>query len=296
MCEAALQVVEHAKSGDAQTCVQAFFLLFQSADAGGQLNGLTLLRHVLRNHWELLQAEQQQQLLQFITAATVGPNVSTRAQPIRMQLAYATSDLLILCGEEATEHLLSTGLVQMLQQGSFHTHLFLILAIAGDIMILALCEECTKGYWRTHHQVVPADAAAAVIGSKVIQFLSEEVAETPLSKRNGSVVFSGGSEAAKRRRTLLSSLQSHSSPLLSLLIAAASAYMQSSISNTSQGETAAAEENNGAVRSCLEALSALSSWLPIKVLKDSQLLDVCSSLLQSPPLQGHAVEVLMQVL
>lgn len=89
------------------------------------MNGLTLLRHVLRNHWEVLQAEQQQQLLQFITAATVDPNVSSRIQPIRMQLAYATSDLLILCGEEATDHLLSTGIVQMLQQGSYHLHLCL---------------------------------------------------------------------------------------------------------------------------------------------------------------------------
>lgn len=99
--------------------MQAFFLLFQSADAGAQLNGLTLLRHVLRNHWEVLQAEQQQQLLQFITAATVDPNVHARAQPIRMQLAYSTCDLLILCGDEATEHFLSTAIVQMLQQGLF---------------------------------------------------------------------------------------------------------------------------------------------------------------------------------
>lgn len=141
-----------------------------------------------------------------------------------------------------------------------------------------------------------ADAAAAVIGSKVIQFLSEEVADTPLAKRNGSAVFSGGSEATNRRRTLLSSLQARGSPLLSLLIAAASAYMQSSIANTSNGETAEAEKNQGAVRASLEALAALASWLPLKVLKDSQLLDVCSSLLQSPPLQGHAVEVLLQVL
>lgn len=127
-----VQLVEHAKSGDAQTCVQAFFLLFQSADAGAQLNGLTLLRHVLRNHWEVLQAEQQQQLLQFITAATVVPNVSSRAQPIRMQLAYATSDLLILSGEEATAHMLSTGIVQMLQQGSVPPHLCLHHSVVPD--------------------------------------------------------------------------------------------------------------------------------------------------------------------
>lgn len=119
LCAWRLQIVEEAKSGDAHTCVQAFFLLFQSADTGAQLNGLTLLRHVLRNHWEVLQAEQQQQLLQFITAATVDPNVHARAQPIRMQLAYSTCDLLILCGDEATEHFLSTAIVQMLQQGLF---------------------------------------------------------------------------------------------------------------------------------------------------------------------------------
>ena len=141
-----------------------------------------------------------------------------------------------------------------------------------------------------------ADAAAAVIGSKVIQFLSEEVAETPLAKRNGSAVFSGGTEAAKRRRSLLSALQLHASPLLSLLITAASAYMQSSLSSTTQGDTMGAEKNHSAVRAGLEALAALSSWLPLKALKESQLLDVCSSLLQSPPLQQHAVEVLTQVL
>jgi Exportin 1-like protein len=130
----------------------------------------------------------------------------------------------------------------------------------------------------------------------VVQFLSEEVAETPLSKRNGSVVFSGGSEAAKRRRGLLSSLQSNACALLSLLINAVSVYMQSSISQTSQGNTIAAEKDQSAVRASLDALAALASWLPLKVLKDSQLLDVCTSLLQSPPLQGHAVEVLTQVL
>ena len=147
-----------------------------------------------------------------------------------------------------------------------------------------------------HLQAMHADAAAAVIGSKVIQFLSEEVAETPLAKRNGSVVFSGGTEAANRRRSLLTALQVHASPLLSLLISAASAYMKSSITNTAQGDSNEAEKNHGAVRAGLEALSALSSWLPLKALKESQLMDVCSSLLQSPPLQGHAVEVLMQVL
>jgi hypothetical protein len=118
-----MQVVEHAKVRDAQTCVQSFFLLFQSADAVDQLNGLTLLRHVLRNHWEVLQKDQQQQLLQFITAATVDPNVSARAQTSCIQLAYATSDLLYLCGEEATAHFLSSGISQMLRQGSHHPHL-----------------------------------------------------------------------------------------------------------------------------------------------------------------------------
>jgi uncharacterized protein YaaW (UPF0174 family) len=105
--------------------VQAFFLLFQNPEIGSQLNGLTLLRHVLRTHWELLQGERQQQLLQFITAATVDPSVSSRAQPIRMQLAYATSDLLVLCGQEAAEQFLSTAITQMLQQGLFHLQLYL---------------------------------------------------------------------------------------------------------------------------------------------------------------------------
>lgn len=140
-----------------------------------------------------------------------------------------------------------------------------------------------------------ADAASAVIGSKVVQFLSEEVAETPLSKRNRSTVFAGGSEAAQRRRSLLNTMQSCSSPLLSLLIAAASAYMQSSITNISQGQNLEAEKNQTAVKASLEALAALSSWLPLKILKESQLLDMCSSLLQSPQLQSYAIEVLTQV-
>jgi hypothetical protein len=130
----------------------------------------------------------------------------------------------------------------------------------------------------------------------VVQFLSEEVAETPVSKRNGSVVFSGGSEAVKRRRGLLSALHSNASALLSLLINAASAYMQSSIAKAAQGNTSAAEKDQGAVRASLDALAALASWLPLKVLNDSQMLDLCASLLQTPPLQGHAIEVLTQVL
>jgi hypothetical protein len=143
--------------------------------------------------------------------------------------------------------------------------------------------------------MIYAGAAAAVIGSKVAQFLSEEVAETPLAKRNGSMVFAGGQEATRRRRSLLASLQAHAVPLLSLLINAASAYMQSSIAAGSTGDAAEAERCQAAVRAALEALAALSSWLPLKALKASQLLDVCSSLLQSPPLQQHAVEVLLQV-
>jgi uncharacterized protein YaaW (UPF0174 family) len=114
------QVVEHAKGGEADICVQAFFVLFQSTDAGAQLNGLTLLRHTVRNRWEALQPQLQQQLLQFVTSTTVGPGVIGMVQPIRMQLANVLSDLLVLSGDEATEYVLSTAIVQMLQQGVLH--------------------------------------------------------------------------------------------------------------------------------------------------------------------------------
>lgn len=128
------------------------------------------------------------------------------------------------------------------------------------------------------------------------QFLSEEVAETPLgTKRNASAVFAGGAEATKRRRSLLAAMQSHAGPLLSLLITAASGYMQASLVSSSNGDSAEAEKSQGAVRATLEALAALASWLPLKTLNESQMLDVCSSLLQSPSLQQHAVEVLLQV-
>ena len=114
-----LQVVEQAKAGSPEICVQAFFHLFQSSgDTGSQLNGLTLLRHVLRNRWDALSPEQQQELEQHITSIAVSPETSKHASPIRMQLAYAISDVAVQAGDTSADSVLKTTIPQLVQHST----------------------------------------------------------------------------------------------------------------------------------------------------------------------------------
>lgn len=112
-----LQVVEQAKAGSPDICVRAFFHLFQSSgDIGAQLNGLTLLRHVLRNRWDALSPEQQQELEQYITSIALSPDTSKHASPIRMQLAYVISDVAVQSGDRSTDNILKNTIPQLVQQ------------------------------------------------------------------------------------------------------------------------------------------------------------------------------------
>lgn len=111
------QVVEQAKAGSPDICVQAFFHLFQSTgDIGAQLNGLTLLRHVLRNRWDALSPEQQQELEQYITSIVMSTDTRERAPPIRMQLAYAISDVVVQSGDQSAQNIMTSSIPQLVQQ------------------------------------------------------------------------------------------------------------------------------------------------------------------------------------
>lgn len=113
------QVVEQAKAGSPDICVQAFFHLFQSTgDTGAQLNGITLLRHVLRNRWDGLSPEQQQELEQYITSIVMSPDTRERASPIRMQLAYAISDVVVQSGDRSAQHIMKSSIPQLVQQSA----------------------------------------------------------------------------------------------------------------------------------------------------------------------------------
>eukprot|EP00892_Ulva_mutabilis_P010672 jgi/Ulvmu1/7978/UM004_0211.1 len=252
----AIAVVEQAKAGSPDICVQAFFHLFQSSgDTGAQLNGLTLLRHVLRNRWEALSPEQQRELEQYITSVVLRPETSKQASPIRMQLAYAISDVAVQLGDQSTDSILKNTIPQLVQQS----------------------------------------ASAAAIGCRITQFLSEEVAEVPLGKRRGSGAFGSSDVASKRRRSLLALMTAQGQQLLTLMVQAASVYMQAGLQAMAEGQAAAAADAQGAVQAALEALAALAGWLPLKVVKESQVLDACASLIQTPALQLPAVEVVLQV-
>lgn len=144
-------------------------------------------------------------------------------------------------------------------------------------------------------QLVCADASAAVMGCRMMQFLSEEVSEVPLGKRRGSGAFANSEAANKRRRSLLALMTAHSKELLALVVQAASVYMQAGLQAAAEGQQATAAEAQGAVRAALEALAALAGWLPLKILNDSQVLDACSSLVHTRELQIPAIEVILQV-
>lgn len=133
------------------------------------------------------------------------------------------------------------------------------------------------------------------MGCRIIQFLSEEVAEVPLGKRRGSGAFGSSDTASKRRRSLLALMTAQSQQLLTLVIQSASVYMQAGVQAAAEGQQAVAAENQAAVRAALEAMAALAGWLPLKALKDSQVLQACASLVQTPALQLPAIEVILQV-
>lgn len=115
--------MEQAKAGSPDICVQAFFHLFQSTgDTGAQLNGLTLLRHVLRNRWEALSPEQQQELEQYITSIVMSPEAPERDSTIRTQLAYAISDVIVQSGDQSAKNVMNSGVPQLIQQSEPSTH------------------------------------------------------------------------------------------------------------------------------------------------------------------------------
>jgi hypothetical protein len=113
-----VQVVEQAKAQDADVCLQAFFTLFQAQDAGAQLNGLALLRHVVSHKWDTLSPPQQQQIAQHVNSCVFSTEVQSRALPIRMQLAYALCDLAIQSGDSSVDQILSSGVPQLVERGS----------------------------------------------------------------------------------------------------------------------------------------------------------------------------------
>ena len=116
--------MEQAKAGGPDVCVQAFFHLFQSAgDTGAQLNGLTLLRHVLRNRWEALSPEQQQELEQYISSIVMSPAAREWASPIRLQLAYAISDVAVQSGDQSAQSIMQNNIPQLIQQSELPAQL-----------------------------------------------------------------------------------------------------------------------------------------------------------------------------
>lgn len=117
----------------------------------------------------------------------------------------------------------------------------------------------------------------------------------PLGKRRGSGAFGSSEVASKRRRSLLALMTAQSQQLLTLMVQAASVYVQAGTQAMAEGQQAAAADSQGAVQAALEALAALAGWLPLKVLKESPVLDACVSLIQTPALQLPAIEVVLQV-
>jgi hypothetical protein len=138
-----------------------------------------------------------------------------------------------------------------------------------------------------------ADASAAFVGSKVVQYLSEELGDGAVtSKRERNA--SSSDSIADRRRILLAAMTQSSAGLLSLQIQSASHYLQLGVAQAA-GDHDKAAASNVAVGAALQAIVALVAWLPMKVMHESSLADACSALMHVKDLQGLVLEILLQV-
>lgn len=138
-----------------------------------------------------------------------------------------------------------------------------------------------------------ADASAAFVGSKVVQYLSEELGDGAVtSKRERNA--SSSDSIADRRRILLAAMTQSSAGLLSLQIQSASHYLQLGVAQAA-GDHDKAAASNAAVGAALQAIVALVAWLPMKVMHESSLADACSALMHVKNLQGLVLEILLQV-
>jgi hypothetical protein len=118
---ALLQIVEDAKSNHPSLCLEAFGQLFRSNDSAAQLNGLSLLRHVIANKWNRLESQQQTSVVQHLYQVLRTADFQAIGAPVRTQFAYALSDVTMVAGQDATEFLLKTSLVELVQKGMHST-------------------------------------------------------------------------------------------------------------------------------------------------------------------------------
>jgi hypothetical protein len=113
-----MQVVEAAKARQPAACLQAFQRLYETDDAGAQLNGLTLARHVIRRHWTALPEDQQLQVVQYVHGIISRPQGRETAPSVKAQLASIAADVAVQAGEECTNHTLHTIVVSLMQAGA----------------------------------------------------------------------------------------------------------------------------------------------------------------------------------
>jgi hypothetical protein len=138
-----------------------------------------------------------------------------------------------------------------------------------------------------------ADAHAAFVGSKVVQYLSEDLGDgVVLSKGEKSAALS--ESAADRRRVLLSAMTQNSAALLSLQIQSASHYLQAAVAATAEN-AAEVRVYEAAVGAALGAIAALVAWLPMRVMHESSLVEACSALMRVEGFRGPVLEILLQV-
>ena len=110
-------MVEDAKTNDPSTCLQAFQQLFQLSDSSSQLNGLTLLRHVISTSWARLGTQQQSNIVQLLHTQAQAVDFGAMAGPVCTQFAYALTDASVAAGKDAVEHTVSNLVVQLIQKG-----------------------------------------------------------------------------------------------------------------------------------------------------------------------------------
>lgn len=142
-----------------------------------------------------------------------------------------------------------------------------------------------------------ADANAAFVGSKVAQYLSEELGDgASVGKRDSGAAASDAKAAVARRQTLLAVLTQNGASLLAVQLSSASHYLQQGMaaarSDPTSAETVASK---AAIGAALDAAGALAAWLPMSMLRSSSLLDACGTLVRIDEFKAAVLEIIVQV-